>query len=244
MIALRPEAVSWERCVPVMLVMRPWAPSRRSFQVTQAERRRASSGLVAAQGKGIACRSRLGEPGERELAPRARRLRAGHPEPPGRLLPRGPHDAPASGPGVADPVGCPPRAGGDSPRGAPGTVRPRRAPTAGPATDGVAQGAGRAGPGWGAPIGRTCEWAGAGGGCGPRNRDREWLSLVASFRAADLEAAWHIARACRPAFEFEGCASFALMERLGIHETFTFDTRFPVYRFGPNRQRPLRRLPS
>jgi predicted nucleic acid-binding protein len=33
------------------------------------------------------------------------------------------------------------------------------------------------------------------------------------------------------------------MERLGIDEAFAFDSHFLVYRFGPRRQRAIRRLP-
>jgi predicted nucleic acid-binding protein len=60
----------------------------------------------------------------------------------------------------------------------------------------------------------------------------------------DLEAAWHIAQAFpdQP-FSFVDCTSFAIMERLGILDAFAFDTHFLVYRFGPDRQRALRRFP-
>ena len=62
--------------------------------------------------------------------------------------------------------------------------------------------------------------------------------------AADLEAAWHIAQAFPDqAFSFVDCASFAIMERLGLSEAFAFDAHFLIYRFGPGRQRAFRRVP-
>lgn len=74
---------------------------------------------------------------------------------------------------------------------------------------------------------------------------REARIPLLTVEPADLEAAWHIAQAFpdQP-FSFVDCTTFALMERLGIHEAFAFDTHFLVYRFGPGRQRALRRLPQ
>ncbi len=60
----------------------------------------------------------------------------------------------------------------------------------------------------------------------------------------DLEAAWRIAHAFPDqSFSFVDCATFALMERLGITHAFAFDAHFLVYRFGPDRQRAFHRLP-
>ncbi len=60
----------------------------------------------------------------------------------------------------------------------------------------------------------------------------------------DLEAAWHVAQAFSDqAFSFVDCTTFALMERLGIHEAFAFDAHFLVYRFGAGRQRAFHRFP-
>ena len=61
----------------------------------------------------------------------------------------------------------------------------------------------------------------------------------------DLEAAWRIAQAYPDQrFSFVDCATFAMMERLGIDEVFAFDAHFLVYRFGPDRRRGFRRLPG
>ncbi len=73
---------------------------------------------------------------------------------------------------------------------------------------------------------------------------RETRIPILTIEPANLEAAWHIAQAFpdQP-FSLVDCTTFALMERLGIHEAFAFDAHFLVYRFGPGRQRALRRLP-
>ncbi len=74
---------------------------------------------------------------------------------------------------------------------------------------------------------------------------RETRIPVFTADPVDLEAAWHIAQALPDqAFSFVDCTTFALMERLGIHEAFAFDAHFLVYRFGPGRQRAFRRFPS
>jgi predicted nucleic acid-binding protein len=67
---------------------------------------------------------------------------------------------------------------------------------------------------------------------------------VLTIEAVDLEAAWRIVHAFPDQdFSITDCASFAIMERLGIDEVFAFDAHFLVYRFGPRRQRAFRRLP-
>lgn len=68
---------------------------------------------------------------------------------------------------------------------------------------------------------------------------------IVTLEPVDLEAAWRIVHAFRDQdFSFTDCTSFAVMERLGIDEAFAFDAHFLVYRFGPRRQRAIRRLPQ
>jgi predicted nucleic acid-binding protein len=43
---------------------------------------------------------------------------------------------------------------------------------------------------------------------------------------------------------FTDCTSFALMERIGVHEAFAFDSHFLVYRFGSRRDRVFQRWPT
>jgi predicted nucleic acid-binding protein len=73
---------------------------------------------------------------------------------------------------------------------------------------------------------------------------RETRIPILVVESTDLEAAWHLVQAFPDqAFSLVDCTSFALMERLGIHDVFAFDAHFLVYRFGPARQRSFRRLP-
>lgn len=73
---------------------------------------------------------------------------------------------------------------------------------------------------------------------------RETKIPVLTPEPADLEAAWHITQAYDDqAFSFVDCATFAMMERLGIDDAFAFDAHFLVYRFGPGRRKKFRRLP-
>jgi uncharacterized protein len=63
--------------------------------------------------------------------------------------------------------------------------------------------------------------------------------------AADLESAWRILQAFPDQnFSFTDCTSFALMERLGVHEAFAFDSHFLVYRYGSRRHRAFQRWPT
>ena len=74
---------------------------------------------------------------------------------------------------------------------------------------------------------------------------REMRVPVLAPDPVDLEAAWQIAEAFPDqAFSFVDCATFAVMERLGINDAFAFDNHFLVYRFGPGRKRAFRRLPQ
>lgn len=73
---------------------------------------------------------------------------------------------------------------------------------------------------------------------------RETKTPVLTPEPADLEVAWRIAQAyLDQAFSFVDCATFAMMERLGINDVFAFDAHFLVYRFGPGRRGGFRRLP-
>ena len=61
----------------------------------------------------------------------------------------------------------------------------------------------------------------------------------------DVEAAWRIARAFPDQdFSFVDCATFAMMERSGIHDAFAFDSHFLVYRFGVRKLQTFRRHPD
>ena len=73
---------------------------------------------------------------------------------------------------------------------------------------------------------------------------RETRLPVFTLEPVDLEAAWRILKSFPDqAFSFTDCTSFALMERLGIHEVFCFDAHFLVYRFGAGRRKSFRRHP-
>ncbi|MFB3853864.1 MAG: type II toxin-antitoxin system VapC family toxin [Vicinamibacterales bacterium] len=68
---------------------------------------------------------------------------------------------------------------------------------------------------------------------------------ILTLDPADVEAAWRIVQAFPDqAFSFTDCASFALMERLGIDSAFAFDAHFLVYRFGSGRRRAFRVYPG
>jgi uncharacterized protein len=58
----------------------------------------------------------------------------------------------------------------------------------------------------------------------------------------DLAHAREIARHW-PDFSLVDCATFALMERVGIQEAFAFDTHFRIFRFGPARRRAFTVIP-
>lgn len=74
---------------------------------------------------------------------------------------------------------------------------------------------------------------------------RETRTQIFTVESVDLEAAWHIAQAFEDQnFSFVDCTTFALMERLGIHNAFAFDSHFLVYRFGPGRRRAFQVFPQ
>jgi predicted nucleic acid-binding protein len=73
---------------------------------------------------------------------------------------------------------------------------------------------------------------------------RDTRTPILTVEPVDLETAWQILQSfADQTFSFVDCTTFALMERLGIHEAFAFDAHFLVYRFGAGRQRAFRRLP-
>lgn len=68
---------------------------------------------------------------------------------------------------------------------------------------------------------------------------------ILTIESVDLEAAWRILLSFADQdFSFTDCTSFAVMERLGLDEAFAFDVHFLVYRFGPRRQRAIKRFPQ
>jgi uncharacterized protein len=68
---------------------------------------------------------------------------------------------------------------------------------------------------------------------------------ILALEAVDLESAWRILQAFPDqTFSFTDCTSFGLMERIGVHEAFAFDSHFLVYRFGVRRDRAFQRSPA
>lgn len=73
--------------------------------------------------------------------------------------------------------------------------------------------------------------------------DRFWAGLrrgaasIEPATLADLESAWQIAQSWPDQdFSIVDCASFAVMQRLGIVRAASLDDHFAVFRFGPNRR--------
>jgi len=62
---------------------------------------------------------------------------------------------------------------------------------------------------------------------GPDDRDRAW-TISRDFADQD--------------FSLTDCVSFAVVERLGVREAFSFDRDFAVFRYGPRRRVALRVL--
>jgi len=68
---------------------------------------------------------------------------------------------------------------------------------------------------------------------------------IVPLDAVDLESAWRILQAFPDqALSLTDCTSFAIMERIGVHEAFAFDAHFLVYRFGLRRERAFQRWPA
>ena len=63
--------------------------------------------------------------------------------------------------------------------------------------------------------------------------------------AVDIESAWHVMQAFPDQdFSCTDCTSFAIMQRLGVHDAFAFDSHFLVFRFGVRRDRSFQRWPK
>ena len=74
---------------------------------------------------------------------------------------------------------------------------------------------------------------------------REARMTIVTVEPTDLEAAWRILQAFPDQdFSLTDGTSFAVMERLGVDEAFTFDAHFLVYRYGARRQRAFTRHPA
>ena len=74
---------------------------------------------------------------------------------------------------------------------------------------------------------------------------RETRTPIFTVESVDLEAAWRIVQAFEDQnFSFVDSTTFALMERLAIHNAFAFDSHFLVYRFGPGRRYAFQRFPQ
>lgn len=55
---------------------------------------------------------------------------------------------------------------------------------------------------------------------------------------SDLEVAWDIGKRFRDQqFSIGDRTSFAVMQRMGVHQVITFDSDFAIYRFGPGNRR-------
>jgi len=66
---------------------------------------------------------------------------------------------------------------------------------------------------------------------------RNGVAVIEPVIAADLEAAWQIGTAFRDQdFSIVDRTSFAVMRRLGIERTASFDDDFAIFRFGPSRR--------
>ena len=66
---------------------------------------------------------------------------------------------------------------------------------------------------------------------------RRGVARIEPAGLADLQVAWEICQAFADQdFSIVDRTSWAIMERLGIHEAVAFDVDFFIYRFGPGRR--------
>jgi uncharacterized protein len=73
---------------------------------------------------------------------------------------------------------------------------------------------------------------------------RETKIPILTVQPADLEAAWRIIQAFPDqTFSLTDSVSFALMERVGVTEAFTFDSHFLTYRYGHRRNKSFSCFP-
>ena len=73
---------------------------------------------------------------------------------------------------------------------------------------------------------------------------RAGTARIEEFVLADLEVAAAIGAAFGDQrFSLSDRTSWAVMERLGVHDAITLDNDFRVYRFGPDRRRAFNVLP-
>jgi predicted nucleic acid-binding protein len=67
---------------------------------------------------------------------------------------------------------------------------------------------------------------------------------VIPLQEADIEVAWQIITAFPDqTYSFTDATTFAVMERLGIEQVFTFDRHFLIYRYGPGRRKAFNCAP-
>lgn len=65
---------------------------------------------------------------------------------------------------------------------------------------------------------------------------RDGATRIEPVSSDDLDRAWAIARDFADQdFSLVDCTSFALIERLGLRQAFSFDRDFVVFRYGPRR---------
>lgn len=67
---------------------------------------------------------------------------------------------------------------------------------------------------------------------------RKGIATIECVTAGDLEIAWLIGEKFPDQkFSITDRTSFAVMQRLGVHNAATFDNDFSIFRFGPRQER-------